>query len=346
MELYRDLSVRRRYSWSNIINHRCGCWYYRRSTVCCYICWCIAYWKAVRSWSYPKGCRDSKESIKQVNEALEEFGVAYRALELQIKKERFLGFLWQTGWKITNEEAAKAGYEAAQAMINSMNTSLRSLGSLMAEVVADRATWDDFEVVLGQQLRRIMMEQIMAAAQFEEQAKLLVGMMQESVAGGFTEAEIEAIKQGWRTLMESLETEWERYSSILDDIFPEDEELLVRHEVSGVRITALQGRTGTCSSNCCGRYQSLSNCRDCSIRGWWSCTKTTRLARLRSFMQRDHHGLCYHRAGRVQRTDTESECERRIVGSGNRTKSDADYQRCYDDRQRMEDKGGKLPLIL
>ena len=123
-----------------------------------------------------------------------------------------------------------------------MNTSLRSLGSLMAEVVADRATWDDFEVVLGQQLRRIMMEQIMAATQFEEQAKLLVGMMQESVAGGFTEAEIEAIKQGWRTLMESLETEWERYSSILDDIFPEDEELLVRHEVSGVRITRLAGQ--------------------------------------------------------------------------------------------------------
>lgn len=190
----------------------------------------------------PRDAETLKESIKQVNEALEEFGVAYRALELQIKKERFLGFLWQTGWKITNEEAAKAGYEAAQAMINSMNTSLRSLGSLMAEVVADRATWDDFEVVLGQQLRRIMMEQIMAAAQFEEQAKLLVGMMQESVAGGFTEAEIEAIKQGWRTLMESLETEWERYSSILDDIFPEDEELLVRHEVSGVRITRLAGQ--------------------------------------------------------------------------------------------------------
>lgn len=180
-----------------------------------------------------------KENIEALNQALQEFGVAYQSAQLEIREKRFL--LWRTGWEVIGEEAAREGYEIGQRILESMNTSLQDLGSVLGSVVTGNATWDDFQNALGNQLRRILLEEIMVSAQFAEQAKLIVGMMQEAVIGGYTEEEIENIKAQWKALLEALMAEWEELAPILEDFFP-DEDTTVVHDVRGMSITRLTGQ--------------------------------------------------------------------------------------------------------
>ena len=187
----------------------------------------------------PQEMQSLKKGIEDLNRALEEYGVTYRSVEADIRKTYFL--IWHTGWEFVNEEEAKAGYEIGKVMIESMNETLRTLGSAMAAAVAGKSTWDEFEQTLGQQLRRILMEQIMQAAEFEKNAKLVVGLMQESVADGFTDEEIERIRKAWRDAFDELQRQWDEYSDILDQLLPE-EDRTVQHEVRGVQITRLSGQ--------------------------------------------------------------------------------------------------------
>lgn len=190
----------------------------------------------------PQDLQSLKQGIEGLNEALEEFGVSYQATEANIKKERFLGFLWATGWQITNEEAARAGFETGKVMIDSMNQSLSSLGSAMAASIAGEATWQDFEQVLGQQLKRILIEQVLLATEFETQAKLIAGMMQEFAADGYSEEEVEKVRRAIRKLVEEGEKAFEEFGGdMLDEWFP-TEDTLIQHEIRGVQITRLSGQ--------------------------------------------------------------------------------------------------------
>lgn len=190
----------------------------------------------------PQDLQSLKQGIEGLNEALNEFGVSYQATEANLKKERFLGFLWATGWKITNEEAAKAGFETGKVMIDSMNQSLNSLGSAMAASIAGEATWQDFEQVLGQQLKRILLEQVLLATEFEAQAKLIAGMMQEFAEDGYSEDEVEKIRRAIRKLVEEGEKAFEEFGGdMLDEWFPTDD-TLIQHEIRGVQITRLSGQ--------------------------------------------------------------------------------------------------------
>jgi TP901 family phage tail tape measure protein len=190
----------------------------------------------------PQDLQSLKQGIEGLNEALDEFGVSYQATEANIKKERFLGILWQTGWKISNEEAARAGFETGKVMIDSMNQSLNSLGSAMAASIAGEATWQDFEQVLGQQLKRILIEQVLLATEFEAQAKLIAGMMQEFAEDGYSEDEVEKIRRAIRKLVEEGEKAFEEFGGdMLDEWFPTDD-TLIQHEIRGVQITRLSGQ--------------------------------------------------------------------------------------------------------
>jgi|LSQX01.1.fsa_nt_gb TP901 family phage tail tape measure protein len=190
----------------------------------------------------PQDLQSLKQGIEGLNEALEEFGVSYQATEANLKKERFLGILWQTGWKISNEEAARAGFETGKVMIDSMNQSLSSLGSAMAASIAGEATWQDFEQVLGQQLKRILLEQVLLATEFEAQAKLIAGMMQEFAEDGYSEDEVEKIRRAIRKLVEEGEKAFEEFGGdMLDEWFPTDD-TLIQHEIRGVQITRLSGQ--------------------------------------------------------------------------------------------------------
>ena len=187
----------------------------------------------------PQDAQRLKSSIEAINESLKDFGVAYRSAELEISKKSFLGI--QYGWNITNEEAAKQGYEIGGRMVESMNASMQTLGGAFASTIRNNGTWEDFEKTLGDQLRRIMLQEIMAAAAFEEEAKQIVGMMQTAAAGGFDQGEIEEIKKRWQLLLDSIQKPWEEFSRDFEEFFP-DSDVNVNHQVRGVQINRLSGR--------------------------------------------------------------------------------------------------------
>ena len=186
----------------------------------------------------PQEMQALKDGIEAANKELEAFGVSYRAVEADLREKRFL--IFRTGWEITNEEAAREGYEAALGMIESMQNALQGLGSALAVAIRDRRGWASFEQELGKIVTDMTFEAFMQATQMEAIAKQFIGELYEGIAGGLSQEELEDIRDRFKDWFKDLEDEWEKILPIIESVFPSDDRT-VEHRVSGVQITRLAG---------------------------------------------------------------------------------------------------------
>lgn len=180
----------------------------------------------------PSEVQQLMAQVEQLNKQLDEYGVGFDVPDVTKS-----GFWFWTEW---HTEAAEQGVAIAQDLLRSMETTLQAMGDTIANAVLSGGSFDSVAEALGQQMRRILMQELQNAMQFEEQAKLIVGRMHEAVAGGYTEEEINSIREQWQRLMADLEAVWTEHAEVLDEIIPEGQ-LTVDHRVSGVQITRLSG---------------------------------------------------------------------------------------------------------